>query len=158
MPPRAAARKRVPDRGMQVLEMKLSILRQGSSRTHRNPALDILTGRVPDDRLLTLSASLMATRTRARGYAGSDPGFDGPTSMVLPLAAIRMAAVARSPRRAPSPWLQATTDARPRLRLITPPPSRWSRVPWLGPMLSWLRVETRPYRWTVRTPRAHPAS
>ena len=48
---------------MQVLELKLSILAQGPSRTRRNPALDILTGRVPDDRLLTLSASLMATRS-----------------------------------------------------------------------------------------------
>jgi hypothetical protein len=155
VPPRAAARKRVPDRGMQVLEMKLSILAQGPSRTRRNPALDILTGRVPDDRLLSLSASLMATRT------APEPGpttVAGPTAMVLPLAAIRMAAVARSPRRAPSPWLQATTDARPRLRLITPPPSRWSRVPWLGPMLSWVRVESRRYRLTARSPRAHPAS
>jgi len=158
VPPRAAARRRVPDRGMQVLELKLSILAQGSSRTHRNPALDILTGRVPDDRLLTLSASLMATRAIAAAESVPTTSASSPTSMVLPLAAIRMAAVARSPRRAPSPWLQATTDARPRLRLITPPASRWSRVPWLGPMLSWLKVESRPYRWTVRSPRAHPAS
>jgi len=158
VPPRAAARRRVPDRGMQVLELKLSILAQGASRTHRNPALDILTGRVPDDRLLTLSATLMATRTVQAPDAPAPSPSSSPTSMVLPLAAIRMAAVARSPRRAPSPWLQATTDARPRLRLVTPPPSRWSRVPWLGPMLSWLRVESRPYRWTVRSPRVHPAS
>ena len=156
MPPRAAARKRVPDRGMQVLEMKLSLLRQGSSRAHRNPALDILTGRVPDDRLQSLSASLLATRSVPAPEATTAP--TSPTSMVLPLAAIRMAAVARTPRRAPSPWLQATTDTRPRLRLISPPQPRWSRVPWLGPMLSWLRVETRPYKWTVRSPRAHPAS
>ena len=158
MPPRAAARKRVPDRGMQVLEMKLSLLRQGASRTHRNPALDILTGRVADDRLLTLSASLMASRTVPEATPEATPAPTSPTSMVLPLAAIRMAAVARSPRRAPSPWLQSTTDARPRLRLITPPRSRWSRVPWLGPMLSWLRVETRPYKWTARIPPPHPAS
>jgi hypothetical protein len=156
-------RKRAPDRGMQVLELKLSILAQGPSRTRRNPALDILTGRVPDDRLLSLSASLMATRTvsEPESLLSAVPApiaTTGPTSMVLPLAAIRMAAVARSPRRAPSPWLQATADARPRLRLISPPPSRWSRVPWLGPMLTWLRVESRPYRWTARSPRAHPAS
>ena len=163
MPPRTA-RKRVPDRGMQVLELKLSILAQGPSRTRRNPALDILTGRVPDDRLLTLSASLMATRSDAALEATPDSipttstTASSPTAMVLPLAAIRMAAVARAPRRAPSPWLQATTDARPRLRLISPPASRWSRVPWVGPMLVWLRVETRGYRWTARSPRAHPAS
>jgi hypothetical protein len=155
VPPRTAARKRVPDRGMQVLELKLSILAQGPSQTRRNPALDILTGRVPDDRLLSLSASLVATRNVP--IPGSTVA-SGPTAMVLPIAAIRMAAVARSPRRAPSPWLQATSDARPGLRLVRPPPSRWSRVPWLGSVLCWLRVESRPYRWTARSPRVHPAS
>jgi len=88
---------------MQVLELKLSILAQGPSRTRRNPALDILTGRVPDDRLLSLSASLMATRTVSapESMLASAPtpiAGSSPTSMVLPLAAIRMAAVARSPR------------------------------------------------------------
>ena len=77
MPPRAVARRRVPDRGMQVLELKLSILAQGASRTHRNPALDILTGRVPDDRLLTLSATLMATRTIQPKHRFSTPSSPG---------------------------------------------------------------------------------
>jgi hypothetical protein len=31
----------------------------------------------------------------------------------------------------------------PRLRLISPPPSRWSRIPWLGSLLLWLRAEYR---------------
>src|SRR5882672_5167363 len=56
--PRATARHRVPDRGMQVLEQKLSILALGPSQTRRNPALDVLTGRVPDERLQSLKASL----------------------------------------------------------------------------------------------------
>src|ERR1700724_1243394 len=88
VPAGSTPRSRVPDRGMQVLELKLSILAQGPSRTRRNPALDILTGRVPDDRLLTLSASLTATRTMAA--VESTPALatsSSPTSMVLPLAA-----------------------------------------------------------------------
>ena len=54
---------------------------------------------------------------------------------VLPVAAIRMAAVARSSRPAPSPWLQPTASERYHLRLLPPPPSRWARVPLFG---SWL--------------------
>jgi hypothetical protein len=136
---------------MEVLEQKLSILAAGPSRTRRNPALDVLTGRVPDERLQTLQASLQANRS------ASSPS--SPTAMVLPVAAIRMAAVARSMRPAPSPWLQPTSDDQPRLRLITPPPSRWSRVPWFGVWLVWLIAELRPsYTSTGRSPRAHPAS
>jgi hypothetical protein len=126
VPPRATVRERTPDRGMLVLEQKLSILTQGPSRTRRNPALDVLTGRVPDERLRSLQASL----TSSRPAAGA-----GPSAVVLPVAAIRMAAVARSTRPAPSPWLQPTPDARPRLKLLSPPPSRWSRIPWLGRFL-----------------------
>ena len=80
-----------------------------------------------------------------------------PSAMVLPIAAIRMAAVARSSRPGLTPWLQPTAG-RQRLRLVTPPPSRLSQVPWLGPLLQWLKVERRLYRSTVRSPRAHPAS
>ena len=149
MSPRAAARERVPDRGMLVLEQKLSILTQGPSRTRRNPALDVLTGRVPDERLRSLQATLMATRA-APGAA--------PTAVVLPIAAIRMAAVARSTRPAPSPWLQATTDAKPRLKLISPPPTRWSRIPWLGRFLVRFTGEYPRYTWKGRNPRAHLAS
>jgi hypothetical protein len=136
---------------MEVLEQKLSILTAGPSRTRRNPALDVLTGRVPDERLQTLQASLLANRS------ASSP--TSPTAMVLPVAAIRMAAVARSTRPAPSPWLQPTNDEQPRLRLIAPEPSRWSRVPWLGFWLAWLIGELRPsYTSPERSPRAHPAS
>ena len=134
---------------MLVLEQKLSILTQGPSRTHRNPALDVLTGRVPDERLRSLQASLTNTRPAA-GAA--------PTAVVLPVAAIRMAAVARSTRPAPSPWLQPTSDARPRLKLLSPPPSRWSRIPWLGRFLVRFTGEYRRCTWRERSPRAHPAS
>jgi hypothetical protein len=150
VPSEAALRERAPaDRGMLVLEQKLAILKAGPGQGRRNPALDVLTGRVPDERLVALQASLRAAPTAATG----------PTAMVMPVAAIRMAAVARAKRHAPSPWLQASTgDARPRLKLVAPPASRWSRVPWLPSLVAWVRAECLPYRWTVRSPRAHPAS
>jgi len=144
---------------MQVLEQKLSILALGPSQTRRNPALDVLTGRVPDERLVLLKASLMSNRTApAPGPTDPNAASIKPSAMVLPIAAIRMAAVARSSRPGLTPWLQPTSAGRPRLRLIAPPPTRLSQVPWLGPLLVWLKVERRPYRSTVRTPRAHPAS
>src|SRR5712692_5910572 len=145
---------------MQVLEQKLSILALGPSQTRRNPALDVLTGRVPDERLVSLKASLMSNRTASiPGSTDVEPSSSAkPTAMVLPIAAIRMAAVARSSRPGLTPWLQPTAGGRPRLRLVSPPPSRLSQVPWLGPLLIWLKVERRLYRSTVRSPRAHPAS
>jgi hypothetical protein len=134
-----------------VLEQKLSILTAGPSQTRRNPALDVLTGRVPDERLQSLQASLLSTRTATTPTA--------PTAMVLPVAAIRMAAVARSTRPAPSPWLRSTSADQPRLRLISPPPSRWSRVPWLGGWLVWLMGEIQPsYTPTEHSPPVHRAS
>src|SRR5581483_8487538 len=122
VPPKARSTAAATDRGMLVLEQKLSILTAGPSRTRRNPALDVLTGRVPDERLQTLRANLLTTR---------DPSpAANPSAMVLPVAAIRMAAVATATRPAPSPWLSPTSAEEPRLRLIAPPRSRWSRVPW----------------------------
>lgn len=143
MPPKTRAAAN--DRGMLVLEQKLSILAQGPSRTHRNPALDVLTGRVPDERLASLQANLLTSRVAADGESATPAG---PTAMVLPVAAIRMAAVARSSRPAPSPWLQAGTSDQPRLRLVAPPPSRWSRVPWIGSWLARLMAERQTYRWS----------
>jgi hypothetical protein len=141
---------------MQVLEQKLSILALGPSQTRRNPALDVLTGRVADERLQALQASLT---TKSAPMPAAEGGASGsPSAMVLPIAAIRMAAVARSSRPGLTPWLQPTAAGRPRLRLVSPPPSRLSQVPWLGPLLVWLKVERRLYRSTVRSPRAHPAS
>lgn len=133
---------------MLVLEQKLSRLAQGASHARRNPALDVLTGRVPDERLQSLRTNLLAT---------ANPG-NGPAAMVLPVAAIRMAAVARSQRPAPSPWLKPNAGEQPRLRLISPPPSRWTRVPWVGPWLLRLMAERRAYRWMAHSPRAHLAS
>src|SRR5260370_865611 len=40
------------DGGLDYLEKKLGIFIQGPSQTRRNAALDILTGRVPDERFL----------------------------------------------------------------------------------------------------------
>jgi hypothetical protein len=128
------------DRGIEVLEQKLSILTGGIELARRNPALDVLTGRVPDERIRSLQASLLT------GRAGTGAGgmiARGPTAMVLPVAAIRMAAVARNTRPAPSPWLKPGVRDGVRLRLIAPPPSRWSRVPWLGGWLVWLMAELR---------------
>lgn len=126
---------------MEVLEQKLSILTQGPGRTRRNPALDVLTGRVPDERLQSLHASLQASRPAA---APGGTAATGPTAMVLPVAAIRMAAVARSSRPAPTPWLQPVSGEGKRLLLVSPPPTRWSRVPWVGGWLVWLMAELRP--------------
>jgi hypothetical protein len=44
------------------------------------------------------------------------------------------------------------------LRLITPQPSRWSRIPWLGRLLVRFTGECRPYTWKEQSPRAHLAS
>lgn len=187
VPPESAVRPKGPrptsDRGMLVLQQKLSILNGTTTGTRRNPALDVLTGRVPDERLTTLRTSLMSHRTspdeqqrveRQETHSGTatharisvdEPSIEpatlsprqptAPTAMVLPVAAIRMAAVARSQRQGPSPWLVSAAEGRPRLQLITPPASRWSRVPWLGPFLLWIRAESRPYKSTVRSRRAH---
>ena len=141
------------DRGMQVLEQKLSILAQGPSRTRRNPALDVLTGRIPDERVRSLQTSLLSTRA----VETSAPPA-APAAMVLPVAAIRMAAVARATRLGPSPWLQPSTEEQPRLCLVTPPPSRWSRVPWLGTWLVRIMAERRSYTWREHSPRARLAS
>src|SRR4030081_3140160 len=90
VPPRAPARQRVPDRGMQVLEQKLSILALGPSQTSRNPALDVLTGRVPDERRQSLKASLQTTNGGSVDGSPSPHSAGPPSAMVLPIAAIRM--------------------------------------------------------------------
>jgi hypothetical protein len=152
VPPRRAAAAPAVDRGVLVLEEKLRILTEGRGRGQRNPALDVLTGRVSDDRVQVLMAS------RAASAASVASAATGPTAMVLPIAAIRMAAVAHASRPAPSPWLRASADVQPRLRLVEPPRPRWARLPLIGAVLSWLRAEYRPYTWRARSPRAHPAS
>jgi|SRR5579872_5976916 len=151
MPPRTAT----ADRGMLVLEQKLSILAQGPSRTRRNPALDVLTGRVPDERLQSLQTNLLSTRQASGTEAGA---ATGPTAMVLPVAAIRMAAVARSTRQSPSPWLKPANGERPLLKLIMPPPSPWVRLPLIGLLILWFMAANRPYTSKGRIPRARLAS
>ena len=154
MPPSSARARSAAanDRGMQVLELKLSILISGPGQ-RRNPALDVLTGRVPDERLVTLQAGISATRSEAE-----PAGPRAPSAMVLPVAAVKMAAVARAKQSAPSPWLQSTTTAQPRLRLVTPPEPRWMRIPVLNVVIRWFMAEFRPYTSRERTPRAHLAS
>jgi hypothetical protein len=73
-----------------------------------------------------------------------------PATVVLPVAAIRMAAVARGHHTTPSPWLNASTDAQLRLRLVAPPQPTWSRLPLVGGFLSWLAAEYRAYKWSLR--------
>src|ERR1041384_7110554 len=94
VPPRNGPRRRVPDRGMLVLEQKLAILVQGSARTSRNPALDVLTGCVPDARLESLQASLLQVRMpTANPDLTSTVAQVAPPSagaMVLPVAGFRM--------------------------------------------------------------------
>ena len=153
----AALRDHAPAQRLQVLEQKLTILAQGPSRTRRNPALDVLTGRVPDERLHALQSSMLmrhmppAPADLRTESASPVQRRSEPATMVLPVAAVRMAAVARSQHPAPSPWLTSTTgDAQPRLRLIAPPQPRWSRLPLVGPVVNWLVTEYRAYRWTGR--------
>ena len=146
MPSEAAVRKRsaAPDRGMLVLEQKLSMLAGGPGRTRRNPALDVLTGRTPDDRLTLLQGSLLGGRPVTAATSEAPQLITRhrvePTAMTLPVAAVRMAAVARARRTAPSPWLQASSGNRPRLKLMAPPPSRMARVRWLNGLLVWIRT------------------
>lgn len=168
MPPRSARAAAANDRGMQVLELKLSILISGPGQ-RRNPALDVLTGRLPDERLITLQAGLSAMRSMTDHDALVPFGAEtpppaepepirAPSTMVLPAAAIRMAAVARSARPAASPWLDATEPNQPRLRLVAPPQSRWTRIPVLGRVVAWLTGDSRAYTSRERIPRARLAS
>ena len=157
-----------PDQRLQVLEQKLAIYVHGTASGRRNPALDVLVGRVPDARLAPLAAAMAsvgppsatgtspaspvvephrhgparATTQPIDGYptpaagagagasAGADAGVRQPAAMVVPVAAVRMAAVARA-KRASSPWLAAGHSSAPRLhlRMIEPPrPSLWRRL------------------------------
>lgn len=152
MPPRSRSARAAAadDRGMQVLELKLSILISGPGQ-RRNPALDVLTGRIPDERIVTLQAGLT---TRDPGDAPRQP-----TVVTLPVAAIKMAAVARSSKPSPSPWLQSSTATeRPKLRLVAPPEPTWTRIPVVSAVVSWAMTVCRLYTSREHSPRVRPAS
>ena len=120
----------MPDRGLQFLERKLAIYVHGTGSTRRNPALDVLVGRVPDERLATLSASIAATSPAAPSAPAATPETNvvAPSTVVLPLAAVRMAAVARA-KRPGSPWLSPGAESHPPLHLMDPPRDHfWQRL------------------------------
>src|SRR5205814_8682254 len=126
------------DRGMQVLELKLSILVSGPGR-RRNPALDVLTGRVPDERLITLQAALNTFPESETHRTVPRP----PSAMVLPVAAIKMAAVARSSKPGLSPWLDKRNADQPRLRLLAPPEPIWTKIPVVSAVVNWAMAVCR---------------
>src|ERR1700674_1783673 len=82
------------DRGLDYLEQKLGIFIQGPVQTRRNAALDILTGRVADQRLLP-----------------ADFGAPHAPSLAPPAVSLPVppAATWTHPARMPaSPWLAAS--------------------------------------------------
>ena len=129
MPPKPALRE--PDRGLRFLEDKLSVYVHGPSQTRRNPALDLLTGRVPDTRLQPPATQAQAPAPAAR-----------PATVVLPRVALGVARGRATLKTAPSPWLDAIqpATATPRLRLVAPPPATRSPMTFLAPALAFLVV------------------
>ena len=112
---------REPDRGLRFLEEKLSVYVQGPSQTRRNPALDLLTGRVPDTRFQPAPAPAQPT-----------PHKSQPATLVLPRPVLP-ASVTHAPSdaigRSASPWLVPVAPAaQTRVRLIAPPPTRPSPI------------------------------
>ena len=117
--------------GLRFLEEKLSIYVQGSGHSRRNPALDLLTGRVPDQRVQSAvavaapSASMPQTLVIPRPDVSTAP---------RPTAIPAGAALAPSFAAAPSPWLTPPTAepfAAPRLRFDTvavPSASPWATL------------------------------
>ena len=134
---------REPDGGLRFLEQKLSGYVQGASgqpAQRRNPALDLLTGRLPDQRVQT-RVGLAASPIQPAA-----PASRTPQTLVIPMAAVALAprpgafAVAAPAHRAnSSPWLQPSTTAAavPRIRFdegaprgnATWPLSRWLLAP-----------------------------
>jgi hypothetical protein len=132
---------REPDGGLRFLEEKLSIYVQGANGSpghRRNPALDLLTGRVPDHRLQPgPSAGAPAWLQPARGVADGasaparlDQPVDAPArfpeTLVIPLPAATIAPrpvngagagsapiapAAAAERPSPSPWLLPSKSA-----------------------------------------------
>ena len=120
------------DGGLDYLEKKLGIFIQGPSQTRRNAALDILTGRVPDERLLAAEAvKPPASHPVPPAPTGIHPSGTTRTPRAFRLASDALPAVDWASRSSVSPWLAASDVHRPRIRIerqTAPPPSRWPLV------------------------------
>ena len=83
MPPKPALRE--PERGLRFLEDKLSVYVHGPSQTRRNPALDLLTGRVPDTRFQPPAPTVALRRDdRALATTEQEPRSSPPASADRP--------------------------------------------------------------------------
>jgi hypothetical protein len=127
------------DGGLRYLEQKLGIFIQGPAQTRRNAALDILTGRAADERVLAPSASKsqpahpapVAPSPIPVAPTRIHPSFAYRAPRAAHLIGDALPAVDWTTRSAVSPWLAASDVQRPRLRIAppTPPaPSRWPVV------------------------------
>jgi hypothetical protein len=121
------------DSGLDYLEKKLGIFIQGPSQTRRNAALDILTGRVPDERIFGPDAGKPHPSPAPVPPAptGIHPNGGARSPRAFRLASEALPAVDWSARSSVSPWLAASAAPRPRIRIerpTPPPPSRWPLV------------------------------
>ncbi len=121
------------DGGLDYLEKKLGIFIQGPSQTRRNAALDILTGRVPDERIFGPEAGKPHPSPAPVPPAptGIHPSGGARSPRAFRLASDALPAVDWSSRSSVSPWLAASDAPRPRIRIerpTPPPPSRWPLV------------------------------
>jgi hypothetical protein len=121
------------DGGLDYLEKKLGIFIQGPSQTRRNAALDILTGRVPDERLVGPEAGKPHPSPAPVPPAptGIHPSVGLRTPRAFRLASDALPAVDWSARSSVSPWLARSDVQRPRIRIecpTAPPSPRWPIV------------------------------
>src|SRR5229473_8109035 len=122
------------DGGLDYLEKKLGIFIQGPSQTRRNAALDILTGRVPDERIFGPEAGKPHPSPAPVPPAptGIHPSGGARSPRAFRLASDALPAVDWSSRSSVSPWLAASDAPRPRIRIERPAPprsaSRWPLV------------------------------
>jgi len=129
------------DGGLDYLEKKLGIFIQGPSQTRRNAALDILTGRVPDERFLgpetgrpqpAHAAPAAPALPVPPAPTGIHPNGTSRTPRAFRLASDALPAVDWTSRSSVSPWLAASDVPRPRIRIERPAPprsaSRWPLV------------------------------
>jgi len=106
------------DGGLGYLEQKLGLFIQGPSQTRRNAALDVLTGRVADERAHTKSPPVPISPTRTHDRVAYHY-----------VRGLRVAGEA--PRSTAATWPEVP---QPRLRIVHASPPRSAR----RPMLRWL--------------------
>ena len=130
------------DGGLRYLEQKLGIFIQGPAQTRRNAALDILTGRVADERLLAPEAIRPQPVPLAPNHpvpvapTRIHPSFAYRTQHVSHVIGDALPAIDWSSRSSVSPWLAASDVQRPRLRIAPPiPPTTTSRSPRVRSLL-----------------------